>query len=80
MPTSEAEQRDLDAAKARVAEHQAMFFSMARDVLRMDEAALKTIGHKTIEGAIKSYVESTLKDCDKVWAAHLRKWPDERVR
>lgn len=76
MPISEQEQRDLDAAKARVAEIKDSTFDLMREYARMSSDELKHSGHKTNEGAVFSSLKNALKDIDKVWAAHIRKYPD----
>lgn len=76
LPTSPEEQRDLDAAKAKVAQEYELYFTMARDILRASDESLRHMGQKTREGALKTYTESTLKSVDRIWAAHLKKYPD----
>lgn len=76
MTITPEEQKDLDKLKADQAHTREVAFMMFRDILRMDEAQLRIIGQKTIEGAIVSNVKSYLKDLDRLVQAHIKKYPD----
>jgi len=85
MTISPEEQADLDKLKADQAHERELYFGMARDILRADEAQLASMGQRRLGDvtidvvraiALKSYTESTLKKIDKLAKDFLKKWPD----
>lgn len=75
---TEAETKDLADMKEAITRERELGYMMVRDFLRMDAAQLATCGHKTKEAAIVSTMQHSLKAVDKLIAAHIRKYPDDK--
>lgn len=76
MPISQQEQADLDKLKEEQHKTRDLAFMMFRDILRMDETQLRSIGQKTVEGALTNNVKAYLKILDRLVADHIKKYPD----
>ena len=74
------EQKDLEANKEKVAKIQDRTFAMAREVFRNngDQSFMNMIGRgkQTIDQTVSDMVRQAWKEIDRVWADHLRKYPD----
>jgi hypothetical protein len=73
---TEAEQADLDAMKVAQAKERELAFSMCRMILNARASELKSMGHNSIEAAMRYTIESSLKKIDKLGKAHIAKYPD----
>lgn len=73
---SEQEYKDLEDMKDKVNEIKVNRMEYAISVLRYTDTDLKHSGYKTVEQALKSIVESTKRDIDKLNKNYIRKYPD----
>lgn len=87
--TSPEEQVDIDATKQKVRQIYDSTMDMCKEYSRMDAMSLLHCGHRSDPGeglkledlqnrAIAKTVRQALKDVEKLWKDHVKKWPDER--
>jgi len=76
MPISEQEQRDLDTARTAVTEIQVSTFDFMRILLHMTSTELGHSGHKSLGAALEYAMREAEARINKVWKAHLKKYPD----
>ncbi len=75
--TTEAETKDLEETKAKVAKVQEEAFDMMKALIAMDITTLGHCGHKTHEAAIMHTLKDALKSEKKLWTEFLKRWPDK---
>lgn len=70
------EQADLKKLREDIAKAHDIAFSVMRDYLRATPEALKAAGHTSVDSAILYTVNRTIKECDSLRRAYVKKYPD----
>ena len=75
---SDEEQKDLARLHEQAYSFMKTAFSGMRNYSRMNAIELSHTGHRTPESAISSLYAFTQKELDKLYKAHIRKYPDAK--